>query len=129
MKRILIIEDNELVADVYEKQLRSEGFDVDVARDGESGLELYGRRKPDLVLLDLMLPQLGGVEVLSTIRSQSGARELPVVVLSNACAGGLKERAWDAGANEVLSKQPTRPARSFGSSGALSNKRKAGKHL
>jgi DNA-binding response OmpR family regulator len=104
MKRILIIEDDPLVADVYRNRLRNEGFAVDVATDGPSGLESFNKCRPDLVFLDLMLPQLSGVELLKTIRAHFSPRELPVFVFTNAYLGGIMQQAWEAGANQVVPK-------------------------
>jgi len=104
MKRILIIEDDPLVAEVYRNRLRDAGFAVDVAVDGPAGLESFNRCRPDLVFLDLMLPQLSGVEVLKTIRAHFSPRELPVFVFTNAYLGGIMQQAWEAGANQVVPK-------------------------
>ena len=78
MKRILIVEDDRLMADVYRERLRGEGFAVHVAPDGKAGLEMFDSHKADLILLDLMLPQMSGVEVLKAVRSQFGPRDVPV---------------------------------------------------
>ena len=109
MKRILLIEDDSLTADVYREKLSSEGFEVDVAADGVTGLETFSSRKPDLVLLDLLLPEVNGVEVLKTIRAQFTPRDLPVLVFTNAFLGGSVQQAWEAGANQVLSKATMTP--------------------
>jgi DNA-binding response OmpR family regulator len=100
MKRILIIEDDPLVAEVYRNRLRNEGFAVEVAVDGPAGLESFNRCRPDLVFLDLMLPRLRGVELLKTIRAHFSPRELPVFVFTNAYLGGIMQQAWEAGANQ-----------------------------
>lgn len=104
MKRILIIEDDPLIEDVYSQKLRSEGFAVDVAADGQRGLEIFNSRRPDLVFLDLLMPHLNGVELLKRIRSEFTARELPVLVFTNAYLGGIMQQAWEAGANQVIPK-------------------------
>lgn len=104
MKRILIIEDDRLIGDVYRGKLRTEGFAVDLARDGTSGLEMFHNHRPDLVLLDLMLPGMSGIEVLKNIRSDAARGEVPVLVFSNAYLGAMVEEAWESGATEVLTK-------------------------
>lgn len=109
MKRILIIEDDPLIADVYRNKLCANGFAVDVADDGASGLDFFRNRKADLVLLDLMLPQVNGLEVLKAIRAQFGPQDLPVLVFTNAFLGGMVQQAWEAGANQVLTKATTTP--------------------
>jgi DNA-binding response OmpR family regulator len=109
MKRILLIEDDSLIANVYREKLSSEGFEVDVAADGVAGLETFSSRKPDLVLLDLLLPEVNGIDVLKTIRAQFAPRDLPVLVFTNAFLGGSVQQAWEAGANQVLSKTTMTP--------------------
>jgi len=104
MKNILIVEDDSLVADVYSRKLREQGFAVNVAADGRAGWEMFHDRKVDLVLLDLLLPQINGVELLKQIRSEVGPQELPVLVFTNAYLGGVVQQAWEAGANQVIPK-------------------------
>jgi len=110
MNRILIIEDDPLIADVYSQKLRAEGFAVDVAADGRAGLEMFHERKVDLVLLDLLLPQISGVQLLKQIRSEFGPQELPVLAFTNAYLGGVVQQAWEAGANQVIPKAGTKPS-------------------
>jgi CheY-like chemotaxis protein len=109
MKQILIVEDDSLVADVYSQKLREQGFAVNVAADGRAGLEMFHERKVDLVLLDLLLPQIDGVQVLKQIRSEFGPQELPVLAFTNAYLGGMVQQAWEAGANQVIPKAGTKP--------------------
>ncbi len=109
MKHILLIEDELLMANVYRDELCSAGFSVDVAADGESGLQIFCNRKPDLVLLDLMLPRTDGIQVLKTIRSLANPRELPVLVFTNAYLGGMVQSAWEAGASQVITKAAYTP--------------------
>lgn len=109
MKRILIVEDDRLMADVYRDRLRGEGFAVHVAADGKAGLEMFDSHKADLVLLDLMLPQMSGVEVLKAVRSQFGPRDVPVIVITSAYIGGMVQQAWEAGANQVVTKATMTP--------------------
>ncbi len=109
MKRILIVEDDQLVADVYSDRLRAAGFAVDVAADGRAGLMAFQGRRPDLVLLDLMLPHMNGVEVLTAIRSQFGPRDVPVLVFTNSFIGGMVQQAWEVGASQVITKATMTP--------------------
>lgn len=104
MKHILLIEDELLIASVYRDELCAAGFSVEVATDGPSGLQMFHRRRPDLVLLDLMLPQADGIEVLKVIRSSATPQELPVLVFTNAYLGGMVQSAWEAGASQVITK-------------------------
>ena len=70
MKKILIIEDDQVVANVYRNKLAVEGYATEVTLDGETGLKMVRSLKPDLVLLDLMLPGISGVDVIKAIRSE-----------------------------------------------------------
>jgi DNA-binding response OmpR family regulator len=109
MKRILIIEDDRFIADIYQAKLSAEGFLVDVASNGRSGLKQFDLNQPDLVLVDLMLPEINGVEVIRSMHARSSNRELPIIVFSNAYLGGMVQEAWEAGASQVLTKASCRP--------------------
>ncbi len=109
MKHILLIEDELLIASVYRDELSSAGFSVEVATDGQSGLQMFCNRRPDLVLLDLMVPQMDGIEVLRMIRALASLRELPVLVFTNAHLDGMVQAAWEAGASQVISKAAHTP--------------------
>jgi len=104
MKKILIIEDDELVGNIYRKKLLAEGFNVDLARDGEAGMEALRSFRPDVVILDLVLPKMTGVEVIKQIRSEPDFRDLPVIVFSNTYLTNQVQEAWKAGATKCLSK-------------------------
>ena len=107
MKSILVIEDNAVAADVYRSTLAREGYRVEVARDGQAGIEALDRARPDLVLLDLMLPKVNGVDVLRHIRATRG--DIPVVITSNAITNERMEEIWAAGVTQVLSKANSSP--------------------
>jgi len=109
MNTILIVEDDTLMARVYVDKFRSSGFDVDLAMDGTSAIERLKSTCPDLVLLDLMLGEVNGVEVLKFARSQESTKRMPVLVLSNAFMGDLVQSAWKAGANKCLAKSNCSP--------------------
>jgi two-component system, chemotaxis family, sensor histidine kinase and response regulator WspE len=109
MKRMLIIEDDQLVGSIYRHKFQSEGFEVQVAVDGEAGWNAVRTMRPDVVILDLMLPKLNGVEVLKRIRATAESRELPVIVLSNAYLSSLIQDAWRAGADNCLIKANCTP--------------------
>jgi two-component system, OmpR family, response regulator VicR len=109
MKKMLIIEDDQLVGNIYRHKFQVEGFEVEVAGDGEAGIKAVSSFQPDVVILDLMLPKLNGVEVLRKIRSNAQSQSLPVVVLSNAYLSNLVQEAWKAGANNCLIKASCTP--------------------
>ena len=84
VKRIIVIEDNVMAASLYQAALTRDGYGVEVASDGEAGLAAIARARPDLVLLDLMLPKVDGSEVLRRIRATPDLATLPVIITSNA---------------------------------------------
>ncbi|MBT3690298.1 response regulator [bacterium] len=79
---ILIVEDEKPLREALKTKLRSEGFDVMEAANGEEGLEIINSKKPDLVLLDLMMPGIPGEQVLKEMNDSGLIKEIPVIVLS-----------------------------------------------
>lgn len=110
MKKILFVEDDLMIIRIYRTKFQSEGFEVDVATDGQSALDLLKKSAPDLVLLDLQLPKVNGVEVLKHIRSRPETKSVPVIVFSNAFMGKLIEEAWKAGATKCMTKANCTPS-------------------
>jgi DNA-binding response OmpR family regulator len=109
MNKVLIIEDDQIVGTIYRRKFNGEGFEVELAADGEAGLQAVETFEPDAVVLDLMLPKLNGVEVLKRIRANEKTATMPVVVLSNAYLSNLLREAHDAGANQCLIKASASP--------------------
>jgi DNA-binding response OmpR family regulator len=108
-KRILIIEDEEVVAAVYRSKFARMGFAAQVAKDGQQGLDKVANWKPDVVLLDLMLPQMDGLSVLRAIRARKDGDKLPVVVYSNSFSKSTEAEARKLGVFHLLSKSYVRP--------------------
>jgi DNA-binding response OmpR family regulator len=109
MKKVLIIEDDQIVSNVYRNKLAVEGYQAETAPDGESGLKLMRTFQPDVVVLDLMLPKMSGVEVIRQIRSETDFSKLPIIVFSNTYLTNLIQEAWKAGATKCLSKANCSP--------------------
>jgi CheY-like chemotaxis protein len=109
LKRIVIIEDNAMAASIYQGTLMREGFSVEVATNGETGLASVVGSPPDLVLLDLMLPKIDGVELLRRIRATEGLAGLPVVVMSNSYTQARLDSLNEAGASRIVSKAKMSP--------------------
>jgi len=105
----VIIEDNQVLISVYRSKLTMEGYDVEVAADGERGLALVMNAPPDLVLLDVMLPKLDGVTILKRMRSCAPLVDVPVIVLSNSFTNDRMQEIWAAGATQVLVKASLTP--------------------
>jgi CheY-like chemotaxis protein len=83
MKKIAIIEDEPSIAQLYQIKLGSLGYQTYIAINGKLGLELIESVKPDLVLLDLLMPEMSGEEMLIALRKKENYKDLPVVILTN----------------------------------------------
>ena len=101
MTRILVVEDEEKIARFVELELKHEGYEVDKASDGRAGVELALSRDYDLVLLDILLPQINGMEVLRRIRRE---KTTPVIMLTARDAVMDKVAGLDAGADDYITK-------------------------
>jgi len=110
-RRILYIEDDRFIADMYRLGLEAGGWPVDVAYDGESGLSQALADPPALILLDLLLPRIDGLEVLRRLRSNASTQDIAVLVISNASGlGGREEEARGLGIVDWMVKANTTPA-------------------
>ena len=109
MKKILFIEDDQVVANVYRNKLAVEGYQVEVAVDGEAGLRLMRTFQPNVIILDLMLPGISGVDVIKEVRSEPDFAKTPIIVFSNTYLTNIIQDAWRAGANKCLSKSSCTP--------------------
>lgn len=83
MTKIAIIEDDPVINQMYRMKLEGEGFDVQVADNGERGVDLVEAFKPDVILLDLQMPKMDGAEALARIRAKPTSKTTPVIVLTN----------------------------------------------
>src|SRR5512143_1003931 len=81
-KKILIVEDEKDIRDLLEHYLKKEGYEVQTSKDGQTGLEKASKEKPDLVILDLMLPRMDGLEICRRLRSQPATADLPIIMLT-----------------------------------------------
>ena len=103
-KKILIIEDEEIVLGLLQKKLSQEGYEVSVARDGEEGLKKMREIKPDIVLLDIIMPKMSGFEVMEEMQKDSGLKKIPVIVVSNSGQPVEIDKARGLGAKDWLIK-------------------------
>jgi len=110
MKTIFLVEDDPVVVKVYSAKFVREGFRVEVAEDGLVALKLLPTVKPDVVVLDLMMPKLNGVDVLKFIRSTPALKAIPVIILSNAHMTSLAQEAAVIGAERALLKSSCTPS-------------------
>jgi len=109
-KKILVIEDDRFLRELICQKLLKEGYDVVEAIDGEKGTELAKSEKPDLILLDLILPGIDGFEVLARVKSDPDASRVPVIILSNLGQKDDIEKGLKMGAVDYLIKAHFTPA-------------------
>ena len=109
MAKILIVEDDKTLIKMYQTKLTLENFEVEVAYDGEEGLEKLKTVSPDLVLLDLAMPKLDGFEFLKKMMADASLKKIPVVVLSNLGQESDIKKATDFGAKDYLIKANLTP--------------------
>jgi len=102
--KILIIEDDKFLRELITRKLTDEGFSIIEAVDGEDGLKKIKESKPDLVLLDLILPSIDGFEVLSKIKADASIASIPIIILSNLGQKEEVEKGLDMGAVDYLIK-------------------------
>ncbi|HEU5397354.1 MAG TPA: response regulator [Verrucomicrobiae bacterium] len=110
-KTVLFVEDDPLILTIYRNRLQREGFQVETVADGLAALEKLPQLKPSLVILDLMLPMLDGLDVLKFIRDDSDLKATPVLILSNAYMDDQASKALKAGANKGMLKSQCTPAK------------------
>ena len=109
-KKILIVEDDKMISNMYETKLKQEGFFVLVAENGASGLDLAVKEEPDIVLLDVILPQMDGFSVLQELRGNPGTKKTPVVMLTNLGTSEDQEKGKKLGATDYWVKAAMTPS-------------------
>jgi CheY-like chemotaxis protein len=108
-RKVLIVDDDLIVANVYTNRFRLDGYEAEAVGDGETAVEMLSKAPPDVVILDLALPGMSGVEVLKYIRSRPETASLPVIVLSNNYLPAMVQDAWKAGATKCIAKAHSTP--------------------
>ena len=83
MTKIAIVEDDQAISQMYRMKFEAEGFDVETAVNGKLGLKLAEEMKPDVILLDLMMPEMNGDEMLAALRKTSWGKDIKVIILTN----------------------------------------------
>ena len=110
MKSIVLVEDDEFLAELYATKLKMEKFDVALATDGEKGWKTINEKRPDLVLLDIILPKMDGFEVLTKMKANTELKDIPVILLTNLSQRDEVKRGLDLGANDYLIKAHFMPS-------------------
>jgi DNA-binding response OmpR family regulator len=109
MKKVLIIEDDQVIANIYRNKFTVDGYQTELAFDGETGLKIMRTFQPDIVILDLVLPKMSGVDFIKQVRVEPGSARVPIIVFSNTYLTNMIQEAWKAGANKCLSKTNCTP--------------------
>ncbi|MBI4359441.1 MAG: response regulator [Candidatus Nealsonbacteria bacterium] len=104
MKKIIIIEDEEIMLDLLQRKLVSAGYGVVVARDGEEGLQKIKESRPDLILLDVVMPKRDGFSVMAEIQKDESLSKIPIIIVSNSGQPVELSRARQLGARDWLVK-------------------------
>ncbi|MDO8663270.1 MAG: response regulator [Candidatus Wildermuthbacteria bacterium] len=110
MKKILLVEDEKILAEMYQSKLTKAGFKVFLVSEAKEGLALAKKEKPDLILLDILLPMENGISFLTELRKDSAIASTPVVAFSNYDDPGTKKQALDLGAKGYLIKTNYTPS-------------------
>ncbi len=120
--KILLVDDDRILAEMYRERLEIAGYNVEVSHNGESGLAKINHLKPDIIILDLMMPKLSGYEVLSTIKSDPDLKDTPVIVFSALMRDASRDKAMEIGANNYLIKSEVLPRQLIKKVDAISEK-------
>ncbi len=103
-KKILIIEDEETMRGLLKRKLAQQGYQVSTAKDGVQGLEKMKEEKPNLILLDIVMPKMGGFEVMEEMQKDKKLKTIPVVIISNSGQPVEIDKAQELGAKDWLIK-------------------------
>lgn len=109
-KKVLIVDDEDSVREIYRHEFLTSGYTVVVAADGEEGLLKAGEEQPDIMLLDIMLPKMSGIEVLRALKENQLTKKIPVLLLTNLGEETIIKEGFELGADGYLLKVSYTPA-------------------
>ena len=118
MRKILLVEDNEMNRDMLSRRLVRNGFEVVMAVDGEQGIVMAQSERPDLILMDMSLPVIDGWEATRRVRASDATSAIPIIALTAHAMSGDREKAIDAGCDDYDTK-PIEMPRLLGKINAL----------
>lgn len=107
MTKILVVEDTEFFQKLYSSELKKAGFEVLLASDGEEGVAMAGKYKPNLIFMDIVMPKLDGMKALAKIKADVTIKKIPVVMLTSLSADAKGEDSLLKGASAYLVKNAT----------------------
>jgi DNA-binding response OmpR family regulator len=109
MAKIAIVEDDAAIVQMYRMKFEDEGYEVATATDGQAGLDLIKQSVPDILLLDLMMPEMDGAEMLVKLRKESWGKNLKVIVLTNMGESEAPQKIRDMGVKDFIVKADMTP--------------------
>lgn len=108
-KSILLVDDDLTLREMYTERLKAEGFQVTSARDGEEAIKIATEVKPNVILLDIMMPKINGLDVLKRLKDQSETKDIPVIVLTALIQDQERMESITRGADDYIVKSETMP--------------------
>lgn len=109
MTKIAIIEDDQAISQMYRIKFEAEGYDIETAANGRLGLELINKMRPDIVLLDLMMPQMSGEEMLKEMRATAWGKDIKVIILTNRGEQEIPPEVKQLGVTAIILKADMTP--------------------
>ena len=111
--KVAIIEDDQAISQMYRFKFEAEGFEVETAENGKLGLELAEKMQPDIILLDLMMPEMTGDQMLEKMRATEWGKDIKVVILTNMGEQEIPEKALKLNVSAVILKANMTPRQVF----------------
>jgi len=108
--KVLLVEDDKMILDMYTLKFSQEGYEVVQAENGKDGLDSAKKESPDIILLDIILPQMDGFTVLKEIKKVDALKDIPVILLTNLGQDGDVKKGLELGANDYLIKANYTPS-------------------
>lgn len=109
MTKVLLIEDDPMIYRLYQKLFNLEGFEIELAENGQEGLKKLESFHPDILLMDIMMPTMNGIEMLTQVKANPDTKDIPVVVLTNIADMNITQMALSKGAVLCIIKSQTEP--------------------
>lgn len=122
-KSILLVDDDMTLREMYAERLKAEGFQVVAAKDGEEALQIATDTHPNIILLDIMMPKINGLDVLKKLKEQAETKDIPVIVLTALIQDRERMESVTRGADDYIVKSETMPGEVIAKVHALLDKK------
>lgn len=109
-QKVLLVEDDQMIVEMYKLRLEEGGFEVFVTDKGSEAIEIAGKEHPDIILLDIILPEIDGFAILQSIKAESSTKKIPVVMLTNLSQESDQQKGTQLGAVGYFVKAQHTPA-------------------